>query len=64
MRRATEGEVTNLGDVVSQRVGGEGVETEVNLKVPANRRCFVAPIACGRITSREDVCRHEAGEDG
>ena len=34
-----------------KRRGGDGV----NLKVPANRQCVVAPIACGQITSRESV---------
>lgn len=58
----TEGEVINLEDAVNRWAGREEVETEVNLKVPANKRCVVASIACGQITSRE--CRHEAGEAG
>lgn len=33
----------------------KGVGTEADLKVPAKRRCVVAAIACGRITSREGV---------
>lgn len=33
----------------------KGAQTEANLKVPANRRCLVAPIAWGQITLRESV---------
>lgn len=45
------------GQSMSWRRGGDGGKFEGASEL-------VAPIACGQITSREDVCRHEAGEDG
>ena len=63
---ATEEGVINLVCAVNWMgwdLGKKKTQTEVNLKVPANKRCVVASIACGQITSRERY-RHEAGEDG
>lgn len=58
---ATGEEDINLEGTVNDEL--EEKETEVDLKVPANKRCVVTPIACGRITSREGTCTRQEKTD-